>query len=445
MVGVVTAAIATVAVTFPVCAPPAVCGRQRSFGLLDLGSSRRARRPLLCTRAIEPLPPPGFVWADATEARSTVHVEPDAAAVSRALCAKLVDTYRAAVASKGSFSFAISSGSTLDMLSALRNDVRVDWSKCFMGFVSSRCLPLDGEGAAVKEATAAATASATTATSMLHGTRDALLDSWKARGLHLISPNLHAISPLGSSNAEEQASVYENQLRASLPESENGYPMFDLCVVGMDHDGILHPNVAENRCVVPIANGTDGMGWVSLSIATLCASQCCVVACAGELEEAPFSSAKAVARALEAFETPSSFPASALRHTATWVLDAAAAALLVRSGSSPSQAGLLSLQQLLGLSDSEWSRSVLRAPVILGCLSSSEARRGWPSLQALQLRFSYTNDELKAIFLGLPQIIAEDFDDDVMPSLAAIQARLAISDSQLKQFFVEWPICLRYI
>ena len=41
----------------------------------------------------------------------------------------------------------------LKMLSNLRaDDRRVDWSKCTMGFVSHRCLPLDADGSTTAKA-----------------------------------------------------------------------------------------------------------------------------------------------------------------------------------------------------------------------------------------------------------------------------------------------------
>jgi 6-phosphogluconolactonase/glucosamine-6-phosphate isomerase/deaminase len=83
--------------------------------------------------------------------------------------------------------------------------------------------------------------------------------------------------------------------------------------------------------VVPIT-GVDGMGKLStklsLSIATMLAAKRSVVACAGTSAKAPLGKAQAMVRALEAAETPMSFPASALRDKATWLLDEGSAALL---------------------------------------------------------------------------------------------------------------------
>ena len=62
-------------------------------------------------------------------ADTNIRVEADEASVGVALCEMLVAEYERAVAARGAFSFAISGGSMLKMLSNLRaDDRRVDWS-----------------------------------------------------------------------------------------------------------------------------------------------------------------------------------------------------------------------------------------------------------------------------------------------------------------------------
>ena len=90
-------------------------------------------------------------------------------------------------------------------------------------------------------------------------------------------------------------------------------------------------DVESRRVVVPIT-GVDGMGQLStklsLSLSAIRASRASVVACAGVSAKAPLGKAEAMRRALEADETPMSFPASALRHDATWLIDEPSSALL---------------------------------------------------------------------------------------------------------------------
>jgi len=240
-----------------------------------------------------------------------VDVQPSEESVGFELCDVVVREYKKAVKAEGRFSFAISGGSMLKMLSNLEGETAVDWSKCVMGFVSHRCVALDDDGATIKKA------------------RPAFLDSWVARGLDVIAPT-------GTTNAEAEADIYEAALRDKL-DVVDGYPVFDLCLIGIGldaHVGCIYPNIPDvesARVVVPIT-GVDGMGKLStklsLSIATMLAAKRSVVACAGTSAKAPLGKAQAMVRALEAAETPMSFPASALRDKATWLLDEGSAALL---------------------------------------------------------------------------------------------------------------------
>jgi len=241
-----------------------------------------------------------------------VDVRPSEASVGRALCDIVVDEYKAAVAAKGRFSFAISGGSMLKMLSGLDGESGVDWSKCVMGFVSHRCVALDSDGATLSKA------------------RPLFLDGWIERGLDVIAPT-------GTVDAEAEADAYEAALREELDADAEGLPVFDLCLVGVGldgHVGSIYPNIPDvesDRAVVPIT-GKDGMGKIStklsLSLSTMLTARRSVVACAGTSAKAPLGKARAMVRALEAAETPMSFPASALREKATWLLDEDSAALL---------------------------------------------------------------------------------------------------------------------
>lgn len=248
----------------------------------------------------------------AMSAAPKLRVERDPEAVGLALCQILAEEYKKNADVRGSFSFAISGGSMIKMLRQLRDTESVDWSKCTMAFVSHRCVPLDDDGATY------------------HKARPAFLDSWMAQGLRVITPT-------GTVDAEAEADTYEEALRGALPTNSDGLPVFDLCLIGMGMDGHVGsiypgiPDVESRRPIVPIT-GVDAMGKLStklsMSIPAMLASKVSVVACAGKSAKAPLGKAQAVKRALETDETPMSFPASALRHAAVWLIDEDSSVLL---------------------------------------------------------------------------------------------------------------------
>ena len=116
-----------------------------------------------------------------------VQVEQDEASVGRALCDILKLEAAIGVAAKDKFTFAISGGSMLGMLSHLADDDSTDWSKCVMGFVSHRCVPNDDDGAT------------------FHKARPKFLQSWMDRGLTVLTLG-------GSTDAEAEAAAYEAAL-----------------------------------------------------------------------------------------------------------------------------------------------------------------------------------------------------------------------------------------
>lgn len=248
---------------------------------------------------------------------ASVRVEVDEEAVGVALCDMLRAAAAEAIAEKGAFSFAISGGSMLKMLSNLADDEEIPWNRCTMAFVSHRCVPLDDDGATYGKAL------------------PKFLKRWIDRGLRVLAP-------LGSTDSAAEADAYEGALAALPPSTlaqrfDSGLPSFDLTLIGVGRDGhvgSIYPDIDDTeatRAVVPIT-GVDGMGKVStkisLSLAAMRASKKAVVACAGKSPKAPLGKAEAMVRALEGEETPRSFPASALRDTATWLLDADSAGLL---------------------------------------------------------------------------------------------------------------------
>jgi 6-phosphogluconolactonase len=272
-----------------------------------------ATPPQVATGQTQPRAPSSIRMQEYRTMAGIVQVEPDEESVGRALCEMLKLEAAIGVAATGKFTFAISGGSMLGMLSQLADDDSVEWSKCVMGFVSHRCVPNDDDGAT------------------FHKARPKFLQSWMDRGLTVLTLG-------GSTDAEAEAAAYEAALDEHVQRDADGYPSFDLCLIGVGldgHVGSIYPNIPDvesTRRVVPIT-GKDGMGKIStklsLSIRSMQASKLAVVACAGTSAKAPLGKAQAMVRALEApEETPMSFPASALRSKATWLLDEASAALL---------------------------------------------------------------------------------------------------------------------
>ena len=203
----------------------------------------------------------------------------------------------------------------LKMLSHLEGKSSVDWSRCTMGFVSHRCVALDDDAATY------------------HKARPLFLDSWMNQGLKVVTVS-------GTADAEREAKAYEAALRAVpaaiLPFNDFGLPVFDLLLIGVGtdgHVGSIYPNlpdVESARAVVPVTQPANKPVKISLSLAAMRAARASVVACAGKSAKAPLGKAAAMVRGLEGDETPMTFPASALRAHATWLLDEDSAVLLTR-------------------------------------------------------------------------------------------------------------------
>lgn len=243
----------------------------------------------------------------------SLKIEKDEKSVGIALCSILEQEYQKSIATKQSFSFSISGGSMLKMLSHLDGKSTIDWSRCTMGFVSHRCVPLDDDAATY------------------HKARPVFLNSWMEQGLKVVTPT-------GTKDAEHEARAYEAALKAVpdsiLPFNDQGLPVFDLLLIGVGtdgHVGSIYPNLPDvdsPRPVVPVTQPASKPVKISLSLAAMRAARASVVACAGKSAKAPLGKAEAMVRGLEGEETPMSFPARALRDRATWLLDEDSAVLL---------------------------------------------------------------------------------------------------------------------
>ena len=196
-------------------------------------------------------------------------VEKDEMSVGVALCKILETEYQRSILRKGSFAFSISGGSMLKMLSNLRDvsNNGIDWSKCTMGFVSHRCVGLEDDAAT------------------FHKAKPLFLDAWMSDGLKVLTVT-------GSTDAEKEAISYEESLRALpadiLPWNSDGYPVFDLLLIGVGtdgHVGSIYPNLPDTescRVVVPVTQPASKPVKISLSLKSMLASRASVVACAGK-------------------------------------------------------------------------------------------------------------------------------------------------------------------
>ena len=193
------------------------------------------------------------------------------------LCKILEEEYNKSIQQKGSFVFCISGGSMIKMLENMKDiNSNIDWSKSIMGFVSHRCVPLDDND------------------SSYYKSKPAFLDSWIKKGLKVITVT-------GSSDSQKEALHFEEQMMripdSILPKNGNGYPVFDLLLIGLGNDGhigSIYPNKADvysQRICVP---ATSENGKISLSLKAMEAAKTKIVACAGRSSKAPLGKAQAM-------------------------------------------------------------------------------------------------------------------------------------------------------
>lgn len=242
----------------------------------------------------------------------SVQVSKDVDTVGKALCDILEKEANKAIKERGAFAFSIPGGSVLKMLNGLNGKSSIDWSKCVMAYVNHRCVALDDE------------------TSTHEKAQKLFLKSWQDQGLKVITLT-------GSTDALKEAAAYEAALKALpenvLPRNSKGVPVFDCSLIGVGtdgHIGSLYPNTpaVEEKDKLVVAVVKPSSSSISLSLPVMVASKTAVVASAGKSQKYPLGKAEAMIRCLEANETPASFPASALRDKATWLLDEDAASLL---------------------------------------------------------------------------------------------------------------------
>jgi len=154
----------------------------------------------------------------------------------------------------------------------------------------------------------------------------------KARNMFLDRWGLTDVITLeGTDDAKKESAEYEAKLKAIpesvLPRDEDGYPIFDLCLIGVGDDGhigSLYPNRDEINVTDKWVVGVEMKQppGISLTLPVMQRAKLSVISAAGKSPKYPNGKASAMRLAMEDdVITPVGFPASALRQTAVWILD----------------------------------------------------------------------------------------------------------------------------
>ena len=226
--------------------------------------------------------------------------------VSSAVHRIVEDCATRAIEERGHFALAIPGGSVLTVLSTL--EPSSDWvTKTTLAFVNHKCVPIDDVSSAI-EAQA----------------RAKFLDRWGLTGV---------VSLGGSDDAAKEAGDYEAKLKAlsedELPRDGDGFPVFDLALVGVGDDGhigSLYPNRDEVNVVDgpwTVAAYQKDPPSISLTLPVMQRARTTVISAAGRSAKYPNGKAGAMRLAVQDGDvTPQTFPASALREHALWIFDA---------------------------------------------------------------------------------------------------------------------------
>lgn len=235
-------------------------------------------------------------------AAETVWILPTEHDVSRAVHSIVEQAAAAAIAEKGHFLLAIPGGSVLKVLSTL--EPTGDWvSKTTLAYVNHKCVPNDDEANAIHAKA-----------------RKMFLDRW---GLTRV------VTLDGTDDAHAEAAAYQTKLQdiTALPRDADGFPVFDLCLIGVGDDGhigSLYPHRDEINhlekwtCAVNMKSPPS----ISLTLPVMLRAKQSVVSAAGKSDKYPAGKAAAMLRAIDdEHVTPREFPACALRQTTVWILD----------------------------------------------------------------------------------------------------------------------------
>lgn len=102
-----------------------------------------------------------------------------------------------------------------------------------------------------------------------------------------------------------------------------------------------------------------------------------------------------------------------------------------------SDANLIEIQRIVGLTDTELKRIISRIPQ----MKTYNPQTTQSCLTSIMERLNLTKQETKKkIILRLPQILGEyEYDTDIEPSLTLLQKRLLLSDNELQALILKCP------
>lgn len=107
-----------------------------------------------------------------------------------------------------------------------------------------------------------------------------------------------------------------------------------------------------------------------------------------------------------------------------------------RGGQNESSNLIEVVQDIAGLTDSEWKRITSRFPEV----ETYDAKNCEDCISKIQLRLSLSPLELKKkIILRLPQVLGYDFDKDIDPGLSLLQKELCLADDELTTLVLKCP------
>jgi 6-phosphogluconolactonase len=271
-----------------------------------------SRRRTAMTTEMAKLPPASDVWVLPTEAE-----------VAAAVHSIVREAAQTSIAQRGHFALAIPGGSVLKILATMEVSETEGWpTQMTLAYVNHKCVPNDDRDRAIHAQA-----------------RAMFLDRWGVPDSQVVMLDDSSSSSSGAgddataADAVQIASDYQARLEA-LPESvlprhpTTGYPVFDLMLVGVGDDGHIgslypnQPHVDVDTAWTVGVQKARGPSSISLTLPVMQHALFSVVSAAGKSAKYPKGKADAMGLAISDGDvTFRTFPASALRQTAIWILD----------------------------------------------------------------------------------------------------------------------------